>query len=1058
MATSLRKGIQILPLVALAVILLAAFSASASAQASTPVCFWSAQGPVCVERTIGASVTGLDSKGLLGALLVGPTSQERARGLWSAIPAGTRLDDLQVQPDRTVIVRLRVPPDALRSLDSMTFEIIVNQIGATLEPLRWRDLRIQTWDPGAGAYVPLAAFLPPIPAPRKETVPGGEEAVPFSATYIGQPPAPGQAQPRGALTGKTVYVSAGHGWQWSGYTWRTQRPSYPRPPYTGPIIEDHNNAEAVDQYLLQYLWNAGAQVWPVRERDMNGAEVIVDNDALGPGTAYLEAGVWATSTYTGYQGRTYRYATTVNGTATATAAWAAALPADGRYAVYVWYQPGSNRAPDARYTVYHAGGETVVTVNQQHHGSTWHYLGTYGFRVEEEARVTLDNRSSVAGKAVIADAVRFGGGTFDDLTGIQTTAPYAPGKPWWEVAAFYHTQRMGVDPDDCPDFNDVIARPIYARWEHAGTGDDAVYVSWHTNGYDGAARGTETYVHNSEVLTRTEGSLKLQHAVHTEVIHDIRAGWDPTWADRGEKRENLGELRLLWDDDPSARMPGTLIEVAFHDNPTDTNALKEPTFQMLAARAVYQGIVHYFEGRDGIDLLELPEPPTHLAVQDVGNGQVRVSWRPSPTDAIGLVGDAATGYRVYTSTDGLGWSNGAPVTATTAYTFTGLSPGQLLFVRVSATNDGGESFSTETLGAGVGNDAEILLVNGFDRLNRTMLVAETDPVEGPNQRMFLDRMNRYDYVVQHGQALSEPFDSASNEAVRDGLVSLGDYALVDWILGEESAPDQTLDATERAGLTQFLGDGGALFLSGTEVGWHLDDQGGDPDFYHNVLRSAYAGDDAGTYAVAPASGSIFAGLAPFRFDAPGMYDADYPDQLTPVNGSTAALVYQGGNGGTAAVQYQDGCQRLVYFGFPFETIWPSQRPVVMGRALGFLDECAVLPQTTVLLPVDGEQYRKSPPLSGLAAGMYGVERVEVALCRQVDGNCWDGTGWVNRTAWLVATGTANWTYSLPPLEPGEYGVLAQAWDSQGRAEALPAAVSFRVVDMVFLPLVMRGYK
>jgi hypothetical protein len=970
------------------------------------------------------------------------------------------LEGVEVRPDQAVIVRLRVPVDALRSLDHTAFEIIVNQIGSTLEPLRWRDLRIQTWDPVARAYVPLATFLPPVPVLRKDTVLSGEEAPPFPAARAGQPPAPGQGQPQGALSDKTVYVSAGHGWLWNDTLdrWRTQRPPYPNLPYEGPIIEDHNNAEAVNQYLLQYLWNAGAQVWPVRERDMNGAEVIVDNDAPGPGATYFETGVWATSTYTGYQGLMYRYATTVNGMATATAVWTATLPADGKYAVYVWYRPGSNRAPAARYTVHHAGGDTVVTVNQRHHGLTWHYVGTYGFRAGEEARVTLDNRSSVAGSVVIADAVRFGGGTFDDLDGIQTSALVAPHRPWWEVAAFYHTQRMGVDPDGCPDFNDVIARPIYARWEHGGTGDDAVYVSWHTNGYSGyqtTYRGTLSIVHNGEGNPVTSGSVQLRDAIHAELVHDARAGWDPTWP--GLTRSmNLTELRELWD--AVYPLPGALIEIAYHDNPTDADALKEPAFEMLAARAVYQGIVHYFAQRDGIDLVELPEPPTHLAVQNVGGGQVRVSWQPSPADGIGLAGDPATGYRVYTGTDGLGWSNGVPVTAATTYTLTGLAPGQLLFVRVSATNNGGESFPTETLGVRGGNDAEILLVNGFDRLNRTMLVAETDPVERPNQRMFLDRMNRYDYVIQHGEALSEPFDSASNEAVRDGLVSLGDYTMVDWILGEESAPDQTLDATERAWLTQFLDDGGALFLSGTEVGWHLDDQGGDPVFYHNVLRSAYAGDDAETYTVAPVSGSIFAGLTPFRFDAAGTYDADYPDQLMPVNGSVAVLAYQGGAGGTAAVQYGGGCQRLVYFGFPFETVWPDRRPVVMGRVLDFLDECAVLPQTTILLPVDGQWYKASPPLSGLAAGMYGVERVEVALCRQTGGNCWDGTGWVNRIAWLAAAGTANWAYSLPPLEPDGYSLLAQAWDSQGRVEALPAAVSFRVVDMVFLPLVMRGYE
>ncbi|HUV89689.1 MAG TPA: GerMN domain-containing protein, partial [Anaerolineae bacterium] len=276
-----------------------------------------------MERAAGVGVSGLDAEGALAALLAGPTSRERARGLWSAIPEGTVLRGVQVQPDRTAVVRLAVPLESLRALDHGTFEIMVEQIGWTLEPLGWRDLRIQAWDFSAGTYVSLAAFLPEIPAPRKEAMPSDEQSVPLavvppSAAYVGQPPAPGQAQPQGGLSGKTVYVSAGHGWQWNGYAWRTQRPPYPGAPYSGPIIEDHNNAEAVDQYLLQYLWNAGADVWPVRERDLNGIERIVNNDG---GTGYAEQGAWSTGTSSGYDlnvpGQTYRYATTVTGTATA---------------------------------------------------------------------------------------------------------------------------------------------------------------------------------------------------------------------------------------------------------------------------------------------------------------------------------------------------------------------------------------------------------------------------------------------------------------------------------------------------------------------------------------------------------------------------------------------------------------------------------------------------------------------------------------------------------------------------------------------------------------------
>ena len=98
------------------------------------------------------------------------------------------LAEAGIDPDGTIIVRLRVPPDALRHLDHDVFEAIVGQIRWTLEPFHWRDLRVQTWDPLTRQFVPLAAFLPEVPAPRKETVLSGEETAPFSPAYVGQPP------------------------------------------------------------------------------------------------------------------------------------------------------------------------------------------------------------------------------------------------------------------------------------------------------------------------------------------------------------------------------------------------------------------------------------------------------------------------------------------------------------------------------------------------------------------------------------------------------------------------------------------------------------------------------------------------------------------------------------------------------------------------------------------------------------------------------------------------------------------------------------------------------
>jgi hypothetical protein len=1037
-------GVSVVFLIALRVAL-----TGAAAQTRAAVCFWSNQGPVCVER----SVAEIDGEALMTALLAGPTDAEQARGLWTALPPGTALDRVETRADATVTVYLQVEQEALSDLDHTAFEVIVHQIGGTLEPLRWSDLRIQTWDARKGAFVPLASFLPATPSLRKESLLDGEGGLDGVPGYVGQPPAFGQGQPQGALSGKTVYVSAGHGWEWTGYNWRTQRPPYPTGGYAGPIIEDHNNAEVVNQYLLQYLWNAGATVIPVRERDMNDVEVIVDNDGPAPGTGYAETGVWTTTSSIGegYGGTNYRYAETVTGAATASAIWTATLPADGEYAVYAWYRLGSNRAPDARYTVHHAGGETTVAVDQRIHGSTWHYIGTYGFLAGEEARVALTNQSSVTQtSAVIADAVRFGGGTFDELTdAISTTAISPPNEPWWEVCTFYYSQRMGLDRGDWPYFNDVVARPMYARWEHGGTGEDAVYVSWHTNGassgYQEHTRGTMSIVYNGEVITKpvTAGSVDLRDAIHAELVNDIRVGWDPTWPDY-KRSMNLGELRELYDDNPANRIPGALIEIAFHDNPDDTGALKEPTFEMLAARGIYQGIVKYYEGRDSVDLDLLPEPPTHLAVRNAGGGAVRVSWQAPPTDAIGLVGDAATGYRVYTSTNGVGWSNGVTVTGTTAYTLTGFSAGQLVYVRVAATNAGGESFPTEVLAARVGDGAGVLIVDGFDRLNRSMAVPETDPTEGYNVRLFLGQMNAYDYVIQHGEVIPYAFDSASNEAVKGGAVGLGQYGIVDWIVGEESVSDETLDATERALLVTYLDGGGALFISGAEIGWDLDLYGTNDDraFYNNYLRADYVGDDAGTYKVDPAStSSIFAGSPSFSFYTPGMYDPDYPDQMTPLGGAIPALTYQGGAGGMAAVQYENGCERVVYFGFPFETIEPGRRADVMAQVLGFLDECLAMPvDTAIISPTDGSAHNSLPDFTGTAgAGAATLHRVEVQIER--GGLYWDGSDWGGET-WLVAGGTDVWSYTLPTLSDDEYTLRARAWTTDPYSDTTPAEVTF----------------
>jgi N-acetylmuramoyl-L-alanine amidase len=1008
------------------------------------LCFVSDGATACVDRA-GIEFAGAltdQVRSLMQMLVAGPTAAERARGVRSALPAGAALADVSASTGRAVI-RFDLPSAFLASFDAGDAEDVNEQVATTLVPFNFARIDVETRDPSQpDGFRPLSSFLPPIAIPKK---PGESDADPLHPSSFlpqpssGQPPEYGHPQSQGGLAGKTVFVSAGHGWQWNSTQgqYRTQRPEYPNDPYPpgDGIVEDFNNAEIVNQYLLQYLWNAGADAWTVRERDMITAMHVVDN--LSP-TFSLE-GAWGAGSSGGYNA-TYYSATTVTSGATATATWTFTPTKDAEYAVYVWFPNlggSSARTPAARYLIDHAGGASAVTITQQRDGIDWRYVGSYPFRADAVGRVRLSNQSVVAGLNVLADAIRVGGGIGDFApSGIPASL-----KPRWEEQALRYAQWVGLP--DADTFNDVIVRPIFSEWEYE-SGEDAVYVSYHTNGYSGyntTARGLETYIHNFEPTPKSD---ILQSYIHAELAGDIQAGWEPTWPDRGLKSKDLGELRLL------DTMPGVLIENGFHDNPTDVDAEKDPRFNLLSARAIYQGLVRYWNSQDpNVPLEFLPEPPTHLRVRNTGPNQVTLDWRRGPTDALGLLGDAATWYHVYTSADGFGWRE--PISTTGAsLTLSGLTPGQPIYVRVTGGNEGGESFPTPVLAARVAANgvAPVLVVYGFDRIDRLELIKQFDGAEGYNRRMFLDRINRYDYIIQHATGITYAFDSALHAAVTDGDVGLGNYPVVDWIAGEQQlsnpapTPDPVLNATDQALLQTYLANG-ALLISGAEIGFDLVGNGAGPAFYSNTLRAVYVGDDANAYSVTPAAGGVFDGLGAIAFDdgTHGAYDVGFPDRIAPRAGASSALVYNVGV--TAAVTYAGGpCSRLVYMAFPLETIYPqATRDALMSRALAFLDECVLPPiNTAILSPSDGAAYNALPAFNGAAGGPNGVSAVQAAI---VSGTQYfNGSTFGAAETWLTATGTLTWSYALPALADGDYQLKARAIEAGTISDTTPAVISF----------------
>lgn len=325
-----------------------------------------------------------------------------------------------------------------------------------------------------------------------------------------------------------------------------------------------------------------------------------------------------------------------------------------------------------------------------------------------------------------------------------------------------------------------------------------------------------------------------------------------------------------------------------------------------------------------------PNPPTLLSVVGSGvSGTATISWTPSSTPGI-------TAYRLYASADGLtGWTllNGAISPAATSTVVTGLLPGQSRYFYLTAVVVA-QSIPSDVYGLRLGTGAaEILLVDGYDRW-----VTQTGFSNGEN----------HDFAADHGRAIAahgNSFDTCANEAVGAG-VNLGGHGAVIYALGDESTVDETFSSSEQTNVAAYLESGGALFVTGNEIGWDLgrtSQPAPDQLFYLTYLKAAYVADDSNDYSTTGTSGvgSCFDSHS-FNFgnggDAP--YLPGFPDLITTAGGSTGALEYSAGN--LAGIQYKGTFGSgstpgaLVYVAFAFETVYPeSSRLQMMSDVLDY---------------------------------------------------------------------------------------------------------------------------
>jgi hypothetical protein len=316
-------------------------------------------------------------------------------------------------------------------------------------------------------------------------------------------------------------------------------------------------------------------------------------------------------------------------------------------------------------------------------------------------------------------------------------------------------------------------------------------------------------------------------------------------------------------------------------------------------------------------------------VAGAGNDSIVLDW-DFPATTI-------SGFQIVSSEDLTSWTLLAGTSEVGSsyrtYTWNGAQKGKDYYFKLRAVNTSGQPGEfTHTYGIRLPesiDEHKVLVVDGYDRWNSQ------------------NRGIGHPWAAWHGIAIDAygtPFETCGNESIINNTISLSNYAAVLWVLGEESTSDDTFNSTEQARVKSYLDNGGRLFVSGAEIGWDLDYRGTSSDkaFYNQYLKADYVRDDSSDYSTYGESGAIFDSMS-FNFDngSAGIYYADWPDVIAPVQGGSTCLKYNSTD--VAGVQFagnfpagsQEG--RLVYIGFGFETIYPaSTRNDVMEKILDFL--------------------------------------------------------------------------------------------------------------------------
>ena len=721
------------------------------------------------------------------------------------------------------------------------------------------------------------------------------------------------------LSGRHIALWPSHGryFDRNSGKWIWQRPQLFR------SVEDMLSTGFVLSYLTPMLENAGAYVMMPRERDPNPVEIIIDNDpscgSRGHGT-YSETGKWedagtgfadTAAVYTGHA-NPFRAGTARSAACDgkSKAVWTPDIPKRGQYAVYISYKTLPASSDSVTYKVHHLGGESPFTVNQQIGGGTWIYLGTFEFAegtkgyVELSAPDPKDRKSGI----VTADAVKIGGGMGNMARNADGASPVTSGLPRYAEAARYWLQWAGIDSSvfSQHEMKDDYRDDLFSRgdWVDFMSGDSHINPGKEGRGIpfdltfafhsDAGITPNDSIIGTLSIYTHVnQGKRRLPDGedrltarefadmVQTQAVNDLQACIDTGWT-----------RRHIWDrayrESRTPPCPTVLLENFSHQNFSDMRHAGDPSFRFILCRAIYKGILKYLSNRYGCPYTVQPLPVHSMAAVLNDDHTVDLSWIPGKDEIEPTA--VAKEYRLYVRTDDGGFDTGRKAETWTdpdgrVHTSLKIKPGHVYSYKVTALNDGGESFPSEILAAGIPEnmpdsrmDSLMLVVNNFTRVSApawfdspefagfnasadpgmpyasdisytgemydfrrgSQYMSNANPGFGASFSSHAGKPmtgNTFDYPVIHGRAIMAagyPFCSVSSRAfANDSVIAGRKFLGADIICGEQvTVPAGKAGRTERyrvftpemqSAIREFTAGGGNILVSGSHIGTDIWD-------------------------------------------------------------------------------------------------------------------------------------------------------------------------------------------------------------------------------------------